>query len=74
MGSERERVLEREVERYEEALVWLDEESGEELLLEVVGDAPWVRRLVETGFVSLRDVESGRVRRLCRVVFPTHDP
>ncbi len=73
MGSEQDRDRERGRGLGSEALVWLDEESGEELLIEVVGEAPWVKRLEETGFVAEREVESGVARRRCRVVFPTHD-
>lgn len=73
MGSEQDRILERASGLRREVLVWLDEESGEELLIEIVGDAPWVRQLEETGFKSLGKVESGVMRRRCRVVFPTHE-
>lgn len=54
-------------------LVWLDEESGEELAIEVVGEAPWVTHLAETGFVPASAGDPLVRRHRCRIVFPSRN-
>jgi hypothetical protein len=48
-------------------LVWLDEETGDVLEIEVVGSGAWVEELFEQGF-ALRQVGEPSVRRYqCRI-------
>jgi len=48
-------------------LVWLDEESGEVLEIEVVGGAPWVQELTEQGFKETLSGDQTIRRYHCRI-------